>query len=196
MQGNIELARKSELEERRQQLEFRKIELDELRGQREHDLAMNNPMDDRRQQLEGKKLDLEELQLVAGEMQSSRDHELAMNPPAEPAATPATAAKGEGDIEERVDALTEVVMELTQFVQALVAGRGRPGSSEKPPDYIPQLLDIIKSSAARPKPIGTKRTPDGMQVIYDEPPPELAGMPPPEVPPPAGGVAPPEEPPV
>jgi len=150
-------------------------------------------MDERRQQLDGKKMDLEELQLVAGEMKSSRDHELAMNPPAEPA--PATAAKGEGDLEERVDALTEVVMELTQFVQALVSGRARPGAGEKPPDYIPQLLDIIKSSAARPKPIGTKRTPDGMQVIYDEPPPELAGMPPAEIPPPAGGVPPPEGPP-
>jgi len=193
MQSNIELARKSELDERRQQLEFRKMELEELQGQRAHEQAMNTGLDDRRQEFENRKLDHEELKLVAGEMQSTRDHELAMNPAPEP---PAAAAKGEGDLEERVDALTEVVMELTQFVQALVGRGGRPGSPEKPPDYIPQLLDIIKSSAARPKPIGTKRTPDGMQVIYDEPPPELSGMPPPELPPPPDGVPPPEGPPV
>jgi len=215
--GNIELARKNELEARRQALEMRKIELEHAKlGHGEGaesdeqrlaniESARKNEIDARRQELEFRKIDLEGRQLGRDEVQGQRSHELAMNPPPEPEAAPAAAPKGgESDLEARVNTLTEVVMQLSDVLQALVggnitlpgpqggppaAGGQPPGPAEPtgqstpapaPPDYIPQLLDIIKTHAGRPKPLGTKRTPEGMQVIYDEGPPPA---PPEEMPP-------------
>jgi len=146
-------------------------------------------LEERKRGLEFRKLDHEDVKLAVGEVQSSRDHELAMNPPAEPEATAKPAAGvGGGDLEERVDALAESVSEISQLLTVIVHKLGPALSGEQsapptpaaaPPDYVPQLLDILKMHAGKKQPIGTKRTPEGMQMIYETPPEE----PPPEMPP-------------
>lgn len=168
-QKNIELARKNELDDREQQLKLKEIAFKE-----------------RELELKARGQEVEAVGMAANEINASREHEKAMNPPPdeETAAVTTDAQQSEDidDLKGHVAEITEALMEVRDLVTQMAQAPPPepPPLPAAPPDYIPQLLDIIKSSASRPKPIGTKRTRDGMSVVYegdDERPANIPEMP-------------------
>jgi hypothetical protein len=167
--------------------------------QKNIELARANELKDREHQLSFKKLDYDTVQLDRTTEQQKREHELAMNPPPEPPAVPepaATAPKvetaagqagGEGqnaeidDLKGHVASMTHSLIDLSELVASLVQHiealesqppPAPPAPPPAPPDYMPHLIDVIGKFAQQRKPLGVKRTKDGMQVVYDDEPPE------------------------
>jgi hypothetical protein len=167
--------------------------------QKNIELARANELKDREHQLSFKKLDYDTVQLDRTTEQQKREHELAMNPPPEPPAAPepapvapkmdmaASQAGGEGqnaeidDLKGHVASMTHSLIDLSELVASLVQHiealesqppPAPPAPPPAPPDYTPHLIDVIGKFAQQRKPLGVKRTKDGMQVVYDDEPPE------------------------
>jgi hypothetical protein len=167
--------------------------------QKNIEMARANELKDREQQFSFKKLDYDAEQLDRTTEQQKREHELAMNPPPEPPAAPEPAsvapvetavsqAGGEGqnaeldDLKGHVASMThslidlsELVANLVQHIEALESQPPPepPAPPPAPPDYTPHLIDVIGKFAQQRKPMGVKRTKDGMQVVYDDETPEV-----------------------
>jgi len=144
--GNVELARKNELEERRQAIELEKLEVERARVRQEGlQLGIdteqaarqaeidrgNQVLESNRQTLERRGQDVEAIGMASGEINAEREHEIALNPEAAAAAAAAGkpqkpqpgAAASEGDVDQAqqqdIDELKGTVAELLEEVMRL-----------------------------------------------------------------------------
>ena len=189
VQGNIEKARENQLKEEGHHLERSKIALEhkklqvdaEEEKQKNIEMARSNELGHKQHELGVKKIGLDALQLDRTEMQSRRDHELAMNPPPEPA--PKAQGKSEGKSAgeaggdaQNVDTLANAIAEIQHVVSDLSEKVHGEGGHQAKPDHMPALIEALHKVASRPTPKGVKRTPSGMELVFDDmpkpPPPE------------------------
>src|SRR6266436_523226 len=175
VQGNIEKARANEVAARGHEVDLEKIALEreKLRhGAHTDAQTAKKALDEQTQtnietaranELAGRKHEFDLGQSKRDEERSKREHELAMNPPLQPAPAPKAAA-GEpalgsvpvGDVHgPAIEEIKHVVSDLSEKVH------GRP-------DYTPHILEMLGKLANQRKPIGAKRTPDGLRLVFDD----------------------------
>ena len=163
VQQNIEMARKNELDDRRQQLEIRKIDhegraMEQNAGeevQKAIETARSNELGERQFELDKDKIGFEREKM------------------SQPAAAEAVSASADVDTvqQQEIDELKRQVEQILELMHEMADGQRPPPQPSAPPptDHMPALIDVIGKFASRPSPSGAKRSPDGsMQLIYGE----------------------------
>jgi hypothetical protein len=175
-QTNIEKARANEVAAQGHEVDLQKLALEKqklMHGGHADAQTAQKALDEQTQrnietaranELAGRRHEFDLGQSARDEERSKREHELAMNPPpaAAPAkpqdatAPPAGAAQG-GDLADHpaMAEMRHVVSDLSEKVHAK-------------PDYMPALADALGKIANQRKPIGTKRTKDGLRLVFDD----------------------------
>ena len=157
-------------------------------------------MDKAKLLIEGEKVELERERIQNENKKADRAHECTM------AGHALSLKQFEKDQDDRIDALAQAVKQLNELVIEVIdavgvdeggtsirkqpsgttAGNGQSSPDTKSPssgsDLTPRLVDIIGQMASKKTPTGVTRTPNGMQLTFDEPTP-------PAGPPNGGGAA-------